>query len=448
MRMKKILFSLMIVLLNIALISSQTTLIATDTKQVLKAAGSYLGGQFGYVTEDGLYTIYNDIKTLNIKADYVLNNQNFTTSFVNNIKEISCDGGGRIYVTTFDDHIVMMEKGKVYAGLPLKSNDLHLNFDGYVCTNLFLNDNWYVAELLDNPMKFDDMFASNTYPLIQSELNMVKPDELSINEQALSVVTAENKKDIAYIDGTKLVWQKSPGSFLPCSEIVDITSSRISFIGIQGVHYQVYTVCETGEVWVWTRKIGNNNDLNLPFTSAEWKRLNLPSISPVKELTHADRNYLVGSIDGGQNSLFVHNIQKNAFCLINLPGSAKVRDFFFSPYESLGVVAKGNQVYAVDIDPDDCQQSTSSIIDGMVPDHEPYIYPNPSYGSINIFLPAYAEAQINCTIVDVMGNIVANQTLDVTDGRTNLNNIPHSGIYVLHLKGKAGYHKVVKCIIH
>lgn len=29
-----------------------------------------------------------------------------------------------------------------------------------------------------------------------------------------------------------------------------------------------------------------------------------------------------------------------------------------------------------------------------------------------------------------------------------LNNSLHSGIYVLHLKGKTEYHKVVKCIIH
>ena len=408
-------------------------LLATESKNIRKVAGSYRGEQFGYVTEDGLYTIFDGKKTLHTQVVYSLNGINFPTSLVNNVKELSCNVDGRLYVTTYENHIIMFEEGKLLAGLPLQSNDLHQNYEGLVCTNFFLNDNWYVAELLENPVRFDDMFASNTYPVIQSVLNMIKPDELSVNEQELIVVTGENKQDIVYTIGTELVWHKKGEAFLPCNEIVDISSSRITFTGISGTFYQIYTVCGTGEVWVWTRKYNFNDDLKPPFAGAEWKKLDHANLNGtmVKELNHAGRNFLVGSTNGMHEGQFVYNIQKDALCLIDLPGLGRVTDFFFSPYESIAVVATGNQVYVLDIDADRCTQSTSQTEE--ISSNSFTIQPNPAQNQITIGLTNSNSQVYTIKIADLQGKEMISSEVRSNGSYITIETTLSPGLYIVRI---------------
>lgn len=232
-------------------------LLTTETKDILMAAGSKKGEHFAYVTEDGLNTNYDGKKNVYDKIEYTIESTKYSTQLKGNIKNISSSDDGRIYVSTYDNHVIMFEKGIYLAGIPLLANDFHQDWEGNVHANIFFNSNWLVARFLNSPYQLDVSILSDIYPTIQSSLNLAKPQQVSVNEVPTVAVTAQNNKDIiiGYESGHNIKWHKVQESVLPCDSIVDISQAGpLSIVNGGASNYQA-TLRNDGTIYVMTKKI-------------------------------------------------------------------------------------------------------------------------------------------------------------------------------------------------
>ena len=424
-------------------------LITTDTKDILMVAGTDRADHFGYVTSDGLTTVYNGTKKIHNQVNYTLQSQNYSTLLKDNIKSIACNADGRIYVNTLDDHIIMFEEGKVLAGLPLKSTEFHQDWQGDVNTIILYENNWYVARMMSNPLSFQARLKTDIYPAMQTQINEARPQQISINEIAVIALTAQNNRDIimGYESGNKMKWHKLPTSDLPCEKIVDISQAGpLTIVGLGSSHYQVYAVGEDGVMWGMTKKILSSSEFTKDWSAADWSRMG-PDImgGKVKSIHHAQRVYALGHTDATQNAIFAINANKKITCFFDLPGSTKINHFFYSPDNEVAFVATGKQVYKVFLDPDNCQSGISSTTE--LPEAKITISPNPSSGAFDIILPNYMDVS-HLTIIDMQGKTHYHRS-DIGSGSlisTDLSLSP--GMYILQLTDSDNNTSTQKLIIH
>lgn len=382
---------------NYAQLASQK-LLTSDNKDIRKITGSLRSNSYGYVTDSGLTLVYQGSKFVFSKVNYNLSGTGYEVSFVNNIKDISSNIDGRIYVSTLNNHMLMFEEGKLLAGLPLKNSEFHQDWQGDVNTNLFYENNWYTVTLLNNPLNFKTRILSDLYPEIQTILNNLKPNQISINEvDKLCITDLENKEiAIGYESGYKLKWFKSSTSSIPCSKILDISiAGPVSFNG--GTNkLQLYVSCEDGNLWLLNKDLSSSTIQN-DLKASEWSKIDQSLLKgKVKEIAHERRHLLVGSTDALENNLFVLNANKETICHIDLPGNSKVMDFFFSPYESIALVSLGKQIYLIEIDTDECQNGISNVENNSAK-HFVNFFPNPvKVGDIVRIegIPKFEEIQV------------------------------------------------------
>ncbi len=424
-------------------------LLTTSTKDILMAAGSKNGEHFAYVTEDGLNTNYDGKRNVYDKIEYTLQSTKYSTQLKGNIKNISSNSNGRIYVSTFDNHVIMFEKGIYLAGIPLLANDFHQDWEGSVHANIFFNNNWLVARFLNSPYQLDVSILSDIYPAIQSSINLAKPQQVSVNEGPIVAITTQNNKDIiiGYESGHEIKWHKVPESVLPCDSIVDISQAGpLSIVNGGASNYQVYTLCNDGTIHVMTKKITDASGFTQQWTSADWTSLGEQVMGgKVLSINHSGRPYVIGCTDAAQNALFVINANKKVLCFADMPGSGRISHFFFSPYEETAIVTIGKQVYSVTFSPDFCQSGISST--NELSQAHITIIPNPSSGAFDIILPNYMDVS-HLTIIDMQGKTHYHRSDigSVSLISTDLSLSP--GMYILQLTDSDNHTSTQKLIIH
>ncbi len=424
-------------------------LLTTDTKDILMVAGTDRADHFGYVTSDGLTTVYNGTKKVHNQVSYTVQSQNYSTLLKGNIKTIACNTDGRIYVNTLDNHILMFEEGKVLAGLPLKSTEFHQDWQGDINTVILYENNWYAVRMMSNPLSFQARLKSDIYPEMQTQINEAKPQQISINEIDVITLTAQNNRDIimGYESGHEMKWHKIPSSALPCEKIVDLSQAGpLGIVNAGSSNYQVYAVGDDGVMWVMTKKITSSSGFEQNWTAADWSRLG-PEImgGKVKSIHHAQRVYALGHTDATQNAIFAINANKKITCFFDLPGNTAINHLFYSPYEELAYVATGKQVYQVSLEPDKCQAGISSTKE--LSQANITIMPNPSPGAFDIILPVNMDVS-HLTIIDMQGKTHYHRS-DTDSGSLISTDFSLSpGMYILQLTDSDNNTHAQKLIIH
>lgn len=398
----------------------------TAPSRIMKVAGN--GDAYAYITEEKLY-LYNDNTTKEFtNSTYTFLGQTYTVPLKDNITDIAVNGDSRVYVRTKNNHTLIYEDGKIIGGLPLESSDLFTDYDHEVYSNLLIDGNWIPSRFLYQTDRIRDMLFTVNYPTIQSQINAIRPKSMTYYDKFGTVITGDNGNSIAYGYGDKIKIHRSPESFLPCSDIQDISLGIISTpIPDRTEYLQIYTVCQNGDIAFSNRRLsGNNEDVYKSFVSEEWK--NIPTTTSgwgkAQKVFHVGLKHIYAYTDATQNSILVFNALKGIVCRIDVPGTAVINDMYYSPFNSLRgeiLVAAGNTVFAFKTDDVSCESGISST--ETAGEMSVSLTPNPSDGHITVLLPeTLSLVDTKLHVYDVTGHLVWKQAV-----------LSHVDNYTLHL---------------